>query len=67
MIRKIITYIICGLIGSSIGGIVYLSKKYMPHIWKNIEKSPVYAYLLLGFLGGCLLSYFWLKDKENKK
>lgn len=67
MIRKITTLIISGLIGLAVGAVVYLTKKYLPHIWKNIGRSPIYAYLLLGFVAGCLLAYFWLKDKENKK
>ncbi|KPK39761.1 MAG: hypothetical protein AMJ78_07980 [Omnitrophica WOR_2 bacterium SM23_29] len=67
MIRKIAISIISGLVGSLVGLVIYSTKIHLPHLWKNKEMGSIYAFLFLGFAAGCLLSYIWLNDRENKK
>lgn len=59
--------IINGLIGSLIGTAAYLTTVYLPGMWKNKEESPISSFVFLGFVAGCILSYLWLSDRENKK
>lgn len=65
--RRIFPLIISGAVGSLIGAAVYSTTIYLPGIWKNKVMGPVYAFLFLGFVAGCGLAYFWLKDKEDKR
>ncbi len=53
--------------GSLIGAAVYLTRLYLPNIWKNKEMGPIYSFLFLGFVAGCVLSYIWLNDREDEK
>ncbi len=67
MRRKIMLSIISGLIGSLIGTATYLTTVYLPGMWKNKERSTIFAYIFLGFVAGCILSYLWQSDREDKK